>query len=362
VEKRGTPSPLDIPSKKARGEKMNKRKWPLRQQGAFLVRLGDLLEKGYSLSQAIEFLEIQQPLSRRRDLQHCLSHLRSGLPFYQSLAPLHFHREAIGYLFFAEQHGDLSHGIAEAGKMLLHKAEYLQRFRKTSSYPLFLLFFMVLMLAIVQHVLLPQFFQFSASLSSSSITSIFIQVVSIIPNMFGVLCVFVIACFLLYISWFQKLEIPTQINIIMKIPLIRSFAKLYFTHMFAMQLGHLLQGGLSIYESLQIFERQEKLPFLREEGKRMKQQLVKGISLDAIVASREYYEQELALVVRHGQSNGELAKELSHYSEIVFQTMEERIETSMKLVQPILLSFVGILVICMYLAILFPMFSMMNNL
>jgi competence protein ComGB len=161
---------------------MNKRKWPLRQQGAFLVRLGNLLEKGYSLSQAIEFLEIQQPLSRRRDLQRCLSHLRSGLPFYQSLDPLHFHREAIGYLFFAEQHGDLSHGIAAAGKMLLHKADYLQRLRKTSSYPLFLLFFMVLMLAIVQHALLPQFFQFSTSLSSSSfITSIFIQVVSFIP-------------------------------------------------------------------------------------------------------------------------------------------------------------------------------------
>jgi competence protein ComGB len=342
---------------------MNKRKWPLRQQGAFLVRLGNLLEKGYSLSQAIEFLEIQQPLSRRRDLQRCLSHLRSGLPFYQSLDPLHFHREAIGYLFFAEQHGDLSHGIAAAGKMLLHKADYLQRLRKTSSYPLFLLFFMVLMLAIVQHALLPQFFQFSTSLSSSSfITSIFIQVVSFIPNMFGVLCVLVIACFLLYISWFQKLTISTQIHIVMKIPLIRSFAKLYFTHIFAMQLGHLLQGGLSIYESLQVFERQEKMPFLREEGKRMKQQLVKGISLDAIIASCNYYEQELALVVRHGQSNGELAKELSHYSEILFQTMEERIETAMKLVQPILLSFVGILVICMYLAILLPMFSMMSNL
>lgn len=75
-----------------------------------------------------------------------------------------------------------------------------------------------------------------------------------------------------------------------------------------------------------------------------------------------YYEQELALVIRHGQSNGELAKELSHYGEFIFQTMEERIEMSMKFIQPILLSFVGILVICMYLAILLPMFSMMSHL
>ncbi|SFA45017.1 competence-related pilin export protein ComGB [Parageobacillus thermantarcticus] len=343
---------------------MNKRKWSLRQQGTFLVRLGDLLEKGYSLSQALEFLEMQQPLSHRRDLQRCLEHLRSGLPFYRSLDPLHFHREAIGYLFFAEQHGDLPHGIAEAGKMLLHKADYLQRLRKTSSYPLLLLLFMVMMLAVVQHMLLPQFFKFSTFLTSSrsSFTSFFLQIVSTIPDMFIVFCILLIVCLLLYVSWFQKLTVTAQIHIVMKIPLIRSFARLYFTHMFAMQLRHLLQGGLSIYEALQVFARQEKLPFLQEEGKGMKEQLVKGITLDAIIASRMYYEQELALVVRHGQSNGELAKELSHYGEFIFQTMEERIERSMKFIQPILLSFVGVLVICMYLAILLPMFSMMSHL
>uniref|UniRef100_A0A7U4DK78 Type II secretion system F domain protein n=1 Tax=Geobacillus sp. (strain Y4.1MC1) TaxID=581103 RepID=A0A7U4DK78_GEOS0 len=343
---------------------MNKRKWSLRQQGTFLVRLGNMLDKGYSLSQAIEFLEMQQPLSHRRDLQRCLDHLRSGLPFYQSLDALHFHREAIGCLFFAEQHGDLPHGIAEAGKMLLHKADYLQRLRKTSSYPLLLLLFMVMMLAMVQHMLLPQFFKFSASFASSSpsFTVFFLQIISFIPDMFLIFCILCIGCFCLYVSWFQKLTVAAQIRIVMKIPLIRSFARLYFTHMFATQLGHLLQSGLSIYESLQVFARQKKLAFLQEEGKRMKEQLVKGIALDVILSSRMYYEQELALVVRHGQSNGELAKELSHYGEFIFQTMEERIEKWMKFIQPILLSFVGVLVICMYLAILLPMFSMMSHL
>jgi competence protein ComGB len=343
---------------------MKKRKWPLHQQGTFLVRLGSLLERGYSLSQALEFLEIQQPLSRRHDLQQCLSRLRSGLPFYQSLSSLPFHREAIGYLFFAEQHGDLPRGIIEAGRMLMQKAEYMQRLRKTCSYPLMLLFFMVLMLSAVGHLLLPRFSQFSSTLSSSpsSASAVFMHIVSIVPNVFAVVFVFCIVCFLFYIGSFRKWTVTAKINAAMKIPLLRSFVRIYATHLLALQLGHLLQGGMSIYEALQVFERQESLPFLRAEGKRIKDKLAKGLPLDGIIAVCNYYEQELALVIRHGQSNGELGKELNHYSEILFQTFEERLEALLKLIQPLLLSFVGMLVICMYLAILLPMFSMMNHL
>lgn len=343
---------------------MFKKNWSLQQQGVFLVRLGNLLDKGYSLSQAIEFLEIQEPLSHRHDLQRCLSRLRSGFPFYKSLEPLHFHTEAIGYLFFAEQHGDLPRGITEAGRMLLHKSAYLQCLRKASSYPLFLFCFMMMMLTMIQHVLLPQFIHLSSSfpIHRFSISRLLVQTVSFIPSLFIFVCITILVFLLVYFAWFRKLSTMAQINIWMKIPLVRTFMKLYYTHLFALQFSHLLHGGLSIYESLQVFERQEKVPFLREEGRWMKEQLVKGTPLDTIIVSRPCYEQELTLVIRHGQSNGELANELFHYSQFVFQAMEERIEKWMRLIQPILLSLIGLLVVCMYLAILLPMFETMNEL
>lgn len=90
--------------------------------------------------------------------------------------------------------------------------------------------------------------------------------------------------------------------------------------------------------------------------------MAKGLPLDDVIGVCNYYEQELVLVIRHGQSNGELGKELNHYGEILFQAFEERLETLLKFIQPLLLSFVGLLVICMYLAILLPLFSMMNHL
>jgi competence protein ComGB len=86
------------------------------------------------------------------------------------------------------------------------------------------------------------------------------------------------------------------------------------------------------------------------------------MTLDHLVSVVRYYEPELALVIRHGQSNGELGKELDHYGEFLLQVIEKKLETALKLVQPLLLSAVGVLVVGMYLAILLPMFSMLNGL
>jgi competence protein ComGB len=343
---------------------MFKRKWSLQQQGVFLVRLGTLLDKGYSLSQALEFLEIQQPLSHRYDLQRCLSLLRSGFSFHEALQPLSFHSEAVGYLFFAEQHGNLVQGLTEAGSMLLSKTRYLQRLRKVASYPLFLLCFMMTMLTLIQHVLLPQFIHLSSSFHANrfSTSHLLIETVSIVPSVFASICLIGFAVGVVYFIWFKKLPPIVKMNLLLKIPFVRTMVTLYHTHLFALQFSHLLNGGLSVYESLQVFEKQRDLPFLRAEGSEIKEQLAKGNKLETIIASRPYYEQELALVIRHGQSNGELAKELFHYSQFVLQKIEEYIEKWTRLIQPMLFSFIGLLVVCMYLAILLPMFETMNEL
>ncbi|KXG11261.1 competence type IV pilus assembly protein ComGB [Anoxybacillus rupiensis] len=342
---------------------MRKKTWPLQEQGQFLWRLGQLLEKGYSLSQAIEFLEIQQPVLRRRDLQHALSLLRSGFAFYKVLEALSFHSEAVGSIFFAEQHGDLAQGLAEAGKLLLSRARYWQRIRKAARYPLFLLCAVAIMLAFIQQLLLPQFVQLSSSLDSHrfSFSQIILQLFSIFPSVFTALSFLIGAAIAGYYFWLKKLPPIEQIKIYLRIPFVRHLSMLYHTHLFALQFSHLLNSGLSVYEALQVFEKQENVPFLRAEGAALKEQLVKGQRLEEMIGSRSYYEKELGLVIRHGQSNGELAMELFHYSRLVLEKLEEKLEKWTRTIQPILFSFIGLLIVLMYLSILLPMFEAMNK-
>jgi competence protein ComGB len=341
-----------------------KKKWSLEKQGTFLLRLGKLLDKGYSLAQAIEFLGIQQSSAQREELQQCLLQLRSGVPLHEALQKIYFPAETIGYLFFAEQHGNLAQGLCEAGNMLLLKARYINRLKRLSSYPLFLLFFMITMLILIQQVLFPQFAHLSSSFytEGSFLSSSFIHAFSLLPNVFISFLLFILFLIILYFIGFKHLHPATQMKCYLAIPFVRRLVVLYHSQLFALQFSNLLNGGLSVYEALQVFEKQTNLPILQLEADMIKKQLAKGEKLDCIIQSRKYYEKELALVIRHGQSNGELAKELLHYSQFVLQRMEETLESWLRVVQPLLFSFIGLLVVLMYLAILLPMFQVINHL
>ncbi|RAK22373.1 competence-related pilin export protein ComGB [Anoxybacillus vitaminiphilus] len=341
-----------------------KKNWPLEKQGTFLLRLGKLLNKGYSLAQAIEFLGIQQSSAQRQDLQQCLLQLRSGIPLHEALQKLDFPAETIGYLFFAEQHGNLAQGLCEAGNMLLLKARYINRLKRLSSYPLFLIFFMIMMLMLVQQVLFPQFAHLSSSFyaEDSFLSSSFIHAFLLLPDVFLSFLLFVVFLIILYFIGFKRLHPAVQMNLYLAIPFVRRLVVLYHSQFFAFQFSHLLNGGLSVYEALQVFEKQTNLPMLQLEADRMKKQLAKGEKLDWIIQSRKYYEKELALVIRHGQSNGELAKELLHYSQFVLQRIEETLERWLRVIQPLFFSIIGLLVVLMYLAILLPMFQVINHL
>ena len=55
---------------------MFKKIWSLSDQVILLKRLGELLEKGYSLLQALEFLRFQLPLEKKVQLQRMIDGLK----------------------------------------------------------------------------------------------------------------------------------------------------------------------------------------------------------------------------------------------------------------------------------------------
>ena len=70
---------------------MFKRKWSLSDQALLWKRLSDLLEKGYSLLQALEFLQFQLPLGKKLQLQRMIEGLKNGQSLHASFHQLMFH-------------------------------------------------------------------------------------------------------------------------------------------------------------------------------------------------------------------------------------------------------------------------------
>ena len=136
---------------------MNKSRWKLKDQAIFLTKLGELLENGYSLSDAIRFLKFQESKKKQADLQDVLQDFKNGYPLHYVLTKMRFHPQLVSYIYYGEQYGELSLALKEGGQYWTKRTEDVEKIKKLLVYPIFLIFFVGNVFMILQSVLLPKF-------------------------------------------------------------------------------------------------------------------------------------------------------------------------------------------------------------
>jgi competence protein ComGB len=342
---------------------MKQRKWSMMEQATFLKRIGELLARGYPVAEAMESVSFQLSPSKKTALADCLVDLKKGLNFHEVLANLGFHRDLIGYVYFAEQHGSFADALLEGSGLALRKAKDMHSLLKLLQYPLILIMITGFLFIFVEKMLLPKFTSLftSMNLEANFFTKVVYGFGRFFPIAIFVSVVFIAFLGLYYWFIFRKISVLQQKSLLTHLPFIGNLLKLLYTHYFSTQLSFLLSGGISFSEALLLFEANNNQPFYSELSKQIKLKLVTGEHLESILKSFTFFEKEFPLIVKHGQENGKLEQELLFYSKHCIVLLEEKVEKSLKTIQPILYLFIGFLVVSMYLAILLPMFHLMDG-
>lgn len=342
---------------------MKSRKWTLKEQAEFLKRIGELLHRGYPLSEAIHSLTYQMKKSRQEEIELSLKELKEGYPFHKILFDLGFHETLIGFVYFAEQHGSLAEAFHDGSEMILRRDSDTEKLKKIMFYPTVLIIITLLLFLFVDRVLLPQYTSLFQSMNIQP--NIFMKIVYLvgegIPLFLFLSIVFLSIGLAFYFLKYQKYSPIKQKNLLSSLPLIGSFFRLYTTHYFSIQLSYLLKGGLSILEAVKLFEEHERHAFDRYLGSELREYLSTGAVFEDVFHQYHFFEEELPLIVKHGQENGKLAQELHFFSKFCMEKLESKTEKLFKVIQPILYSFIGIIIVSMYLAILLPMFQLLNG-
>lgn len=337
--------------------------WTIREQALYLSRIGNLLDQGYSFEQASQFLQFQLPEKHSKDISAIIESCKQGETLYTAFSQVGFHKDILGYIYFAEQHGDISFALREGSAMLQRKLKHLEKGKKLIRYPLALLLFVGFMFTMIEKILLPQFESLFTSMSykQTLISTILLRLPELNRYVLLIVGVLLFICLAYYFLHFQKRTPVEKMKLLLKIPIFKKITIMFNSHFFSVQLSNLLKGGLSIFQALTMFEQQHHSPFFREEAKEMKQLLRAGNRFEDILRVREFYEDDLAMVIAHGQSNGNVASELQHYSQYVMEKVEEKMTRILAVVQPILFAFIGIIIMLMYGAIMVPMFQLLNG-
>ncbi|MGG5255075.1 competence type IV pilus assembly protein ComGB [Neobacillus sp. SM06] len=342
---------------------MRQTKWPVFEQAQFLKRTGELLRRGYPIAEAIESLSFQLPASRQPQLVQLLEGLKKGLAFHDVLAELRFHEELIGYVYFAQQHGSFAEALFQGSELVLKKEKDKQKLLHLLQYPLVLIMLTGFMFIFVEKSLLPRFSTLFQSMNLEE--NFFMKIVNGFGKNFPIFLVSLIALVavstIYYLFIFRKTPILLQKVQLVRIPLVGRFLKLVYTHYFSIQLSFLITGGISVAEALALFEANSRQAFYATLAKKLKDGLVTGEKLETILQSFPFFEKEFALIVKHGQENGKLGQELFFYSQHCMAIAEELTAKSLKMIQPLLYVLIGLLIVSMYLAILLPMFHLMDG-
>lgn len=342
---------------------MKKNKWSIIEQALFLKCIGELLERGYSLSEAVQSSSYYLPDNKHEDIHACIGSLKRGDSFFDSLITLKFNDQIISYVYFAEKHGGFANSFQAASKMIMNRQQTVKKLKKIFYYPLFLIFFTIILFFFVQQILLPQFTVLFQSMNVQQ--NIFMQFIiitgKIMPVLLMVLAVFLLSILYYFKVFYQKKDNITKCNLLVGIPFIGKFFSLFYSHIISLQLSYLLASGFSIYESLQLFQKNEHQGFFSEIGTEVISLLKLGDPLDQAFISISFLENEFLTIINHGQKNGRLDQELLFFSTHCMNLLEEKINTTLKKIQPCLYSFVGILIISIYLAVLLPMFKLLDG-
>lgn len=345
------------------GKEYVKKTLSLSEQARLLKILGELIQKGYPLLQAIEFLSIQFPNSFRNTVGKAKQLLIDGNSFIEFAKTLKLHPDVIVYLYFAEKHGDLSFALREGSFLLLKKIQHRTYLRKVMGYPICLLLFLLCILFIFQIFIIPQYEMLFSTFHTDhhSFAFIYLQIIKRLPLIIFLLFLLSVIFFFSYFLSLKKLNPIHQMERLIRIPLFRKFLITTNTYEFSMQLSVLIHAGFSIAEALKIMQNNDSRTFIKAKSKYIYEHIRNGETLQDILMNDKTFHQDLIFIIDHGMNNSTLAIELGDYADYLKTSIEQNFHRTLHFIQPIIFIIISSSILSIYIAILFPMFQLMNN-
>ncbi|MCO7126566.1 type II secretion system F family protein [Sporolactobacillus shoreicorticis] len=337
--------------------------WTKKEQAQLLIDLGECLKNGYPMNVAFTLQAGRKQKFFRLKINRMIDRLKAGTMLHEILRDEKFPQDVTSIIYFAEETGGLPEALIENGTMILRRERYVQTLRRLMRYPLFLLWFLTLVLYVVGKFLLPNFIQLyqSLSLKLPAITRMMLYLAAHMATILVITVCFIFAI-ILCVHLFRRCALLKRISFAAQVPFLKVFIQVHFTYQLAIQLSGLLRSGLTIKQGFDILSQKGASPFLKLESKRIAEKLIQGYSFEASVNGIMYYLPEFQTIIEQGCHQGSFGNALYRYSDELMKQMELRTQWLLSITQPIILIIIGGFVLILFLSILLPVFQMINGL
>lgn len=328
----------------------------------FIKRLYELIDHGYMLEDSLEFLLIQYEVSND-EIEKIKEKLSNGNKLSDILGYLGYSQLIVSKIKFAEDYGRIEDMLLEVETYLTIKKIQQEKVLKTLRYPLFLTLTLISLIMVFNALVIPQFENIytSSNIKMDLQTIILIKSLYYIPKFISIIFIFTIFG-IAYIIYTIRYKPHLFLKILLYIPKVRNYSKLYFSYRFSMELSLFLMSGFSLKTALEVMVEENYDYYLTEFSKNILSELDNGIGFEEAVAKIKFFDKSMEKFLKHGKNNGLLDKELKLFSELMLDTFLTSLDRTLRKLQPILFGILAVVIVGLYMVILLPIFNMASSL
>ena len=328
----------------------------------FIKRLYELIDHGYMLEDSLEFLLIQYEVSND-EIEKIKEKLSNGNKLSDILGYLGYSQLIVTKIKFAEDYGRIEDMLLEVETYLTIKKIQQEKVLKTLRYPLFLTLTLISLIMVFNALVIPQFENIytSSNIKMDLQTIILIKSLYYIPKFISIIFIFTIFG-IAYIIYTIRYKPHLFLKILLYIPKVRNYSKLYFSYRFSMELSLFLMSGFSLKTALEVMVEENYDYYLTEFSKNIFSELDNGIGFEEAVAKIKFFDKSMEKFLKHGKNNGLLDKELKLFSELMLDTFLTSLDRTLRKLQPILFGILAVVIVGLYMVILLPIFNMASSL
>jgi type IV pilus assembly protein PilC len=332
----------------------------------FNQELVAMIKAGYPILKSIEVISGRIKNIELKELLTLVENeVRGGKPLSEAFAPYDrfFSKIYTASLLAGESSGNLAGTL----KRYIDYSQVISRtkrkIRSALAYPTLLLIFSFFLFGIIINFILPRFSTFYADFEAQLpfITRALMSFSLVVRGNLHYISAVILLIILVFIQMRRREK--TQIildRMKLKIPYGRSIWLESSIALFSRTLNLLLEGGISLLSSIGIAIQAVPNKYLIEKMRNVPENIKNGESLSESLNKADFFTPLSLDMIRIGESSANLEGMLTEVADVYDERIQERIDTFVSLIEPIIIIFMGLVVATMLLSVYYPIFNIIQ--
>ncbi|WP_242057489.1 type II secretion system F family protein [Halobacillus yeomjeoni] len=335
---------------------LREKQLPTNLQITFFHRLSHILQKGYPLLDGLKMIGWDESLRYVAD--ELTRHLTKGETIDNAFRKVNFSPLVINFLYFGRIHHDLPAMFQKCEKLLRMRRDYKKKLASVLRYPVFLFLFIFLAFTIIKKTVLPNFIL----LFNDQHSSLWLLIgLNYFINGLFLLTTLLASLLLLYKLAFPKISTQKRLYLHENVPLQRTYQSYFLSYLFTTHLHSLLTAGLTLKQSLEVMQQNNKYGTLSVYSKKILIELESGKSMSQAIHTCPLFRKELTDLFHQSLDLHSLQDELEMLTDFLMDYVQEKINKWIQWIQPLFFIVIALIVLSIYASIMLPLYQWMSE-